>query len=107
MKKLILLAIEDVTEETRFKQKERELLNRFQNLVMQAPVAILVLKGNDYVVEVANDFYLKIVELENHFIGELFFDSLPNLRTQGVKELFDKVMQPGPLFMVMRWNFRS
>ncbi len=93
--KLILLAIEDVTEDRKHQQKERELLARFENLVLEAPVAIMVLKGRDYLVEVANDTFLQIVEKGKDFIGKPIFESLPELKTQRVKEQLDSVMQSG------------
>ncbi len=65
------------------------------NIVMQSPVAIMILKGNDYTVELANDFYLQIVEKEKDFIGKPIFESLPELKTQGIKELLDNVMESG------------
>ena len=66
-----------------------------QNLFMQSPVAILVLKGSDYKVEVANDLYLQIVEKEKNFIGAPLFQSMPELESQGIRQLLDKVMQTG------------
>ena len=77
--KLILVAIEDVTERERLRQKEKELLGRFENLLLQAPVAIMVLKGPDYVVELANASYLGTVEKNKDFIGRPLFESLPEL----------------------------
>lgn len=74
---------------------EKELLIRFENLLMQAPVAILVLKGPDYVVELANELYLRIVEKGKDFIGRPIFESLPELEDQGIRELFEGVMRSG------------
>jgi len=96
--KLILLAIEDVTEQKLYQLKEKELLHRFQSLVMQAPVAIMILQGRNYTVELANDFYLQIVEQDKNFIGKPFFEALPDLKTQGMREVLDNVMQTGAPF---------
>jgi len=93
--KLILLSIEDVTEKVKLEQKEKELQARFQDLLMEAPVAIMVLNGPDYVVEIANGTYLQIVEKGEEFIGKPIFDSLPELRNQGIKELLDSVVLSG------------
>ncbi len=93
--KLILVAIEDITERARSRQKEMELLNRFENLLLQAPVAIVVLKGPDYVVELVNDAYLRIVEKDTDFIGLPIFESLPELESQGIRKHLDAVMQSG------------
>jgi|GEM_PF-481153 len=75
--------------------KNKELLNRFKILVEQAPVAISVLRGKDYKVELANDFYLKLVGKEKDFISRPLFESMPELETQVIKELLDGVMKTG------------
>jgi two-component system CheB/CheR fusion protein len=93
--KLILLAIEDVTEKAMLRQKEKELLDRFENLLLRAPVAIMVLKGPEYLVELANEAYLGMVEKEQDFIGRPLFESLPELKLQGVKERLEGVMRSG------------
>jgi len=93
--KLILLAIEDITERKQHQTKETELLSKFRNLVMQAPVAICILRGLNYQVELANAFYLEIVDKGEAIINKPLFESLPELKTQGVKELMDEVMTSG------------
>ncbi|TXD93685.1 PAS domain S-box protein [Gillisia hiemivivida] len=94
-RKMVLLAIEDITEKKHLRQKEKVRLAKFKNLVLQAPVAIMFLKGEDYKVELANDFYLQLVEQEKDFIDRPIFESLPELKDQGFKELFDKVVKSG------------
>lgn len=96
--KLILLAIEDITEQVRLRQKEKEIMGRFEDLLLQAPVAIMVLMGPHYLVELANDAYLEMVEKERDFIGAPLFESLPELKFQGVKDRLDGVMQSGVPF---------
>ena len=71
----ILLALEDITERKRRQVENKELLTRFQNLVSQAPVAILILKGTNYQVELPNGFNLNLVEQENDFVGKPFLNS--------------------------------
>lgn len=93
--KLILIAIEDVSERTRLHQKEIELRNKFESLLLQAPIAIMVLKGPDYIAELVNDLYLGIVEKGEDFIGRSIFESLPELKSQGIREVMDGVMQSG------------
>jgi two-component system CheB/CheR fusion protein len=94
-RKMTLLVIEDITEKRRLLQREQELLEKFKCLVMQAPVAMTFLKGEDYKVELANDSYLQMIEQDKDFIGKPIFDSLPELETQGIKELFDEVIASG------------
>ena len=93
--KFILLAIEDITEQRQHQLKESELLGRFQNLVMQAPVAMCILKGIDYTVQLANEAYLQLVEKDKDFIDKPLFQTMPELKAQGIKDLLDNVMQSG------------
>ncbi|MCM4168080.1 histidine kinase [Arenibacter sp. H213] len=93
--KLILLAIEDISERTNLREKEKELFGRYENLLLQAPVAIMVLKGSNYVVELANNAYLEMVEKDTDFIGRPFFEALPERKTQGIRELMDGVVRSG------------
>jgi PAS domain S-box-containing protein len=91
----VAIIASEVTPQAILKNKLQESEEQFRALIKQAPVAICILKGNDYMVEVANDFYLQLVEKEPGFIGKALFDSLPELVNQGIKELLDGVMQTG------------
>ncbi len=102
--KLILLSIEDVTEERKHQQKEKELLVRFENLVLQAPMAMAVFKGKEYIVEIANEHYLKIAGKQADFIGKQLFLSMPELKAQGIKNLMDDVMQTGKPYYGNEWE---
>jgi PAS domain S-box-containing protein len=74
-------------------QKEMEI--SAYHLFMQSPVAILILRGNDYRVELANNLYLQLVDKGKEFIGKSIFESLPELNSQGIKALFDGVVETG------------
>ncbi|GGW42508.1 chemotaxis protein CheB [Arenibacter certesii] len=93
--KLILLALEDITERTNLRKKEKELFGRYENLLLEAPIAIMVLKGSNYVVELANDAYLGMVKKHKDFIGKPIFESQPELKAQGIRVLLDGVMKSG------------
>jgi len=93
--KIILLAIRDVTEQHRQQLKEKAASDKFRNLVLQAPVAICILKGENYVTELANDYYLKIVDRGEDFIEQPLFEILPELKSQGIKKIMDNVMETG------------
>ncbi|MEO7394675.1 MAG: PAS domain-containing protein, partial [Chitinophagaceae bacterium] len=93
--KRIISVSRDITQQKNQAIKEKELLNRFQNLLMNAPVAIAILKGKKHIVELANDFYLQLVEKDKDFIGKSIFESLPAIKAKGIKDLLDGVMQTG------------
>jgi PAS domain S-box-containing protein len=54
---------------------------RFRETVKQAPLGITILRGPKFVVEVANQTFLQIVDRqESEFVGNPLFDSLPELK---------------------------
>jgi PAS domain S-box-containing protein len=77
------------------KQKIEESDKRFRNTVKQAPVGITILRGPEYIVEMANEAYLKLVAREEEsFVGRLLYDSLPEVK-ETVSDLLDNVLKTG------------
>lgn len=77
------------------KQKIEESDKRFRDTVRQAPVGITILRGPEYVVEMANEAYLKLVAREEEtFVGRPLFDSLPEVK-ESVTSLLDGVISTG------------
>ncbi len=67
--------------------------NDIYNAFMQSPVAIGIFKGEDYVIEFANEFYLRILGKDNSVIGKSLFAVFPELITQGLKVFMDTVIE--------------
>ncbi|WP_125719988.1 PAS domain S-box protein [Flavobacterium ustbae] len=85
----------DITDLSLAKQKIEESDKRFRNTVRQAPVGITILRGPKYVVEMANEAYLKLVDRkEEAFVGRPLYDSLPEVE-ETVSALLDGVMKTG------------
>ncbi len=96
----ILSVSRDITEQKQSELKEKELLARFQTLVAQAPVAICVLRGKDYVIETINEGMLEMWDRKiEDVINKPTFDVLTELRSQGFKELLDNVYDTGERFI--------
>ena len=54
---------------------------QFRNMVMQAPVAIAVFRGENFIAETVNDAYLPLVgKTRDEFAGKPLFDTLPETR---------------------------
>jgi PAS domain S-box-containing protein len=69
--------------------------SKFRNTVKQAPVGITILQGPQFIVEMANDAYLKVVDRkEAEFVGKPLFDSLPEVE-ETVHPLLDNVLSTG------------
>jgi PAS domain S-box-containing protein len=80
---------------TAAEESERNL----RNTILQAPVAICIFKGPDYVVEIANDRMLQLWNRpKEEVLGRSIFIGVPEVRDQGFKELMDKVYYSGESF---------
>ena len=85
----------DITHQVEARQKIEEANKRFRNTVKQAPIGITILRGSQYVVEMANDAYLQLVDKkEADFVGKPLFESLPEVR-EVVSPLLDGVLNTG------------
>lgn len=85
----------DLTDLNLAKKKIEEADKRFRNTVKQAPVGITILRGHQYVVEMANEAYLKLVDRkEDTFVGKPLFESLPEVQTT-VSSLLENVLKTG------------
>lgn len=68
---------------------------QFRNMVMQAPVAIAVFRGDDFVAEIANNAYLPLVgKTKEEFIGKPLFESLPEAK-EILEPLIREVVRTG------------
>jgi len=92
--KLILLSIEDITEPRLFQLKEKKILSRYHNLLLQTPIAVAIYRGSNYIAELVNDLALKILVKDQDLIGKPIFESMPEMESQ-LKPIFDEVMQSG------------
>lgn len=91
--------VEDITAQTIARKKLEVSELSLRLMILQAPIAISILRGKDHVVEIANKFALELwgraeEEVLNKSIVEVMFE----LRTQGIKELLDDVLATGNRF---------
>ncbi|MBS1685097.1 MAG: PAS domain-containing protein [Bacteroidetes bacterium] len=67
----------------------------FAEIVRQAPIGITIFRGPDFVVEMANDTYLAIVDRrEDQFVGRPLFEVLPEVK-DSVENLLRDVYKTG------------
>lgn len=72
----------DVTELHQAKQKVEDSEKKFRDSVMQAPLGIVIFRGPDHIVDMANDNYLQLINLkEEQFVDKPLFKSLPDVKT--------------------------
>ncbi len=63
-------------------QKSHQSEQRFRNLVELSIYPILILKGEDMIMEIANDPILKIFNVGKEALGKPFLDILPEMKDQ-------------------------
>lgn len=90
----------DVTAEVLAKKQIEETAVNFRNMIMQAPVAITVLKGTDFVFDIVNPM---MSELVGHPISELegrpMFTAMPELLDDNLEPKLEAVMAHGISFV--------
>ncbi len=96
----ISIIANEVTPQAIINKKIKASEEQFRLLVQQAPVAICVLIGKDYIIETVNE---SMVNMWNRSMDEVInkpaFDVLTELRDQGFKELLDNVYDTGISFV--------
>jgi len=92
----------DVTERERVEKALAASEEKLQQIFRQAPVAIIVLRGQDLVVEMANSTYQALVP-GRELVGRRFADVVPELG-QHVWDAFRGVLDTGKPFTASDWR---
>lgn len=72
--------------------------NSLYNILMQAPVVFSVTKGKNHVLYLANDAAYELWGKGQEIIGKSLLEAIPELKDQGIKELFDHVYNTGETY---------
>lgn len=81
----------EVTPQAEFNKKIRYNEQRFRSVVAQSPGPVMILKGENMVVEIANEPAFKAFNIGEKDIGKPFFEILPDLDNQGFLKIFRDV----------------
>lgn len=96
------LSLAHLQKETEARQtSEKELVNQQQllnELFMQAPAIIAVLKGDKHIFELANPLYKRLVGGRD-VVGKSVREAMPELKGQGAYEVLDGVYKTGEPFI--------
>ncbi len=89
----------DVTDLHIAHMKMKESEQNLRNVILQAPVAMCILMGIDYVVEIANERMYEIWgKSEEEISGKPIFTGLPEAKGQGLEDLLNTVYNTGKTF---------
>jgi PAS domain S-box-containing protein len=87
--------VNDITQDKNFVAELETSERKFRNTVMQAPVGITILRGKDFIVEMANETYLRVVDKnEEQFVGKGLFETLPEVQP-AVEPFLNNVLKTG------------
>ncbi len=67
----------------------------FTNLIAQAPVAMMLVKGEDFIVTMINRKMLELIGKEADIIGKPLFEELPELKGQKAAEVLIRTFREG------------
>ena len=96
----IIAAGYDITEQVVLRKEEKIKKQNEQayNLLMQAPVPIMIYKGEDLVIDMVNDAGLNIAGKKRDVVGRPLAEVLPELEQQGFVNRVKEVMKTGKPF---------
>ncbi|MGZ8550270.1 MAG: PAS domain S-box protein [Chitinophagaceae bacterium] len=108
--KLIYCIARDISFKKRLEKAIKIEKKRFEDLYLQAPSCMGILKGPDHVYEMANPLYLQLIDKKD-IIGKTVKEVLPELESQGVFEFLNEVYSTGKSFsaneMLLKFDFQG
>jgi hypothetical protein len=70
----------------------------FRNIILQAPVAMGLFRGENMVVEVINDNFLKLWDRDRSVVGKTVLEALPELKEQPYPQILRDVFHSGETY---------
>lgn len=89
----------DVTEQVLARKKVEQSEANLRNIILKAPVAMCILRGPQFVVEIANDRMFEIWgKSRSELLHKPVFEGLPEARHQGFEDLLEQVYSSGQTY---------
>jgi two-component system CheB/CheR fusion protein len=98
VEKLILLSIEDITERKRAQAKVEASEHRYHQMIYSSPAMIAIFKGENMIIEIANDAIIKSWGKGKNIIGKSLLSIMPEIIEQGFDEILADVFKTGVPF---------
>jgi PAS domain S-box-containing protein len=98
--KKIAVLFTDITERKKIEEAVYQSESNLRNMILQSPVAMCILRGSSFVVDVANERILEIWgRSAEEMIGKPVFESLPDAGAQGLEKVMQNVFNSGERFV--------
>ena len=89
----------DITEQVNARKKIEESEQKIRNLIAQAPVAMCLYKGSQFIISIINKKMLGIWRKElDMVINKSVFEAMPDAKGQGFEDLLQNVYSTGESF---------
>ena len=96
----VLVTVIETTEKKKTAEALRQSNTRFRNNIMQAPVAMCVLRGKNHTVEIANEQMIQLWGTSGEeIINKPVFEVLTETKNQYLESLLDNVYKTGEKFI--------
>ena len=95
----VALLFTDITERKRVEDSIRQSEINLRNIIIQSPVAMCILNGPSFVVDIANDLMFEVWgKRADEMMDRPLFDGLPEAKDQGFEDLLQQVYTTGETF---------
>ncbi|MDQ2656490.1 MAG: PAS domain-containing protein, partial [Bacteroidota bacterium] len=89
----------DVTEQVRARKKVEQSEANLRNMILKAPVAMSILRGPGFIVDIANDLMFRLWGKQpEDMLQKPIFQALPEVRFQGFEEILERALTKGESF---------
>ncbi|GAB2539339.1 PAS domain-containing sensor histidine kinase [Spirosoma aerophilum] len=85
----------DVTNSVASRKKVEQSETRFRQVIEQTPVAMLLVKGPDFVFDTVNQSMLSLLSRGTEIIGKSALEALPELASQPIMDILKRVYETG------------
>jgi hypothetical protein len=85
------------TESFQFSGENPADLKKFQSLFQEIPASLALLKGSQFIFEMANEGYIELIG-HRDVLGKPLLEALPELKNQAFPNILSKVFTTGEIF---------
>ncbi len=94
----LLTVSREITDYKKANLKIVESEHRYKQLIYSSPFLIAILKGNNFIIEIANDAIIEVWAKGSEIIGKSLLVGLPEIVEQGFGEILTNVFTTGESF---------
>lgn len=94
----VIVLANEITDLVLSIKKIRESEDNYRNIILKAPVAMCIFRGEQHLVEIANERMFKLWGKYDEIIGKPIFDFLPEVMGQGFEDIINNVYKTGIIY---------